>query len=45
MGPAERKLGAVGSTPSSSRSSLEKGEVGEGGRRRLVSMATHPIPC
>lgn len=45
MGPAQRKLGAVGSTLSSSCSSLEQGEVGEGGRRSLVSTATHSIPC
>ena len=29
MGPAEWKLGAVGSTLASSRGSLEQGEVGE----------------
>lgn len=44
-GTSRAEAGAVGSTPSSSCSSLEKDEVGEGGWRSLVSVATHPIPC
>lgn len=42
MGPAERKLGAVGSTLASSRGSLEQGEVGEEGEEES-GLHGHPL--